>query len=114
MNLMQNALVHAFSETTKGNFTVITKRLENEHVLIEFIDDGSGIKPENIGKIFDPFFTTKLGSGGNGLGLNVSYNIVKSMLNGEIRVDSKVGAGTTFTLNLPLVALINNDEMQHA
>ena len=114
MNLMQNALVHAFSETTKGNFTIITKRLENEHVLIEFIDDGSGIKPENIGKIFDPFFTTKLGSGGNGLGLNVSYNIVKSMLNGEIRVDSKVGAGTTFTLNLPLVALINNDEMQHA
>ena len=56
-----------------------------------------------MSRIFDPFFTTKLGQGGSGLGLSISYNIVTSLLGGQISVHSAPG-GTTFTLELPLTA----------
>jgi two-component system NtrC family sensor kinase len=66
-----------------------------------FIDQGCGIAPENLKKIFEPFFTTKEVGKGTGLGLSVSYGIVKSH-GGEIRVDSAVNEGTTFTVILPV------------
>ena len=67
--------------------------------VIEVGDDGPGIPPEFLPHIFDPFFSTK-GEGGTGLGLSVSYGIIKNH-HGEIRVESKVGVGTTFTVELP-------------
>jgi len=70
-------------------------------VELQFIDQGSGIEPENIKKIFEPFFTTKEVGKGTGLGLSVSYGIIKDH-GGEIKVDSVVGRGTTFTLILPV------------
>ena len=66
-----------------------------------FIDQGTGIAPENIKKVFEPFFTTKEVGKGTGLGLSVSYGIIKSH-GGEIKVDSTVGEGTTFTVILPV------------
>jgi len=66
-----------------------------------FIDQGTGIAPENIKKVFEPFFTSKEVGKGTGLGLSVSYGIIKSH-GGEIRVDSTVGEGTTFTVILPV------------
>jgi two-component system NtrC family sensor kinase len=66
-----------------------------------FIDQGSGIPPENLKKIFEPFFTTKGVGKGTGLGLSVSYGIIRSH-GGEIRVDSTVGKGTTFSVILPV------------
>ncbi len=63
-------------------------------------DNGSGIKAEHLEQIFTPFFTTK--ARGTGLGLAVSYGIVTDH-GGEIRVNSKEGAGTTFTILLPLL-----------
>jgi signal transduction histidine kinase len=72
-------------------------------VAVVFADDGAGIAPEHRSRIFDPFFTTKLGRGGSGLGLSISYNIVTGLLGGQIGVASS-GAGTAFTLELPLVA----------
>ncbi len=66
-----------------------------------FIDQGSGIAPGNIKKVFEPFFTTKEVGKGTGLGLSVSYGIIKSH-GGEIKVDSTVGEGTTFTVVLPV------------
>ncbi len=63
-------------------------------------DTGKGIAPEFLPHIFDPFFSTK-GEGGTGLGLSVSYGIIKNH-KGEIRVESKVGVGTTFTVELPI------------
>ena len=69
-----------------------------KNVYIKIADSGSGIAPENLSKIFDPFFSTKKGPG---LGLSVSYNIVKQH-QGEIRVESATGKGTTFTITLPI------------
>ena len=68
-----------------------------------FCDDGGGIPPEHLARIFDPFFTTKLGQGGSGLGLSISYNIVTSLLGGQIAVPA-ARDGTAFTLDLPLSA----------
>jgi signal transduction histidine kinase len=67
-------------------------------------DDGKGIAAEHLDKIFDPFFTTRLGEGGSGLGLSIAYGLVTGMLGGRIAVTSAPGQGTTFTLELPLVA----------
>ncbi|HOP07815.1 MAG TPA: ATP-binding protein [candidate division Zixibacteria bacterium] len=64
-------------------------------------DNGCGISPENINKIFEPFFTTKDVGKGTGLGLSVSYGIINEH-GGEIRVDSKPGQYTIFTIILPL------------
>jgi PAS domain S-box-containing protein len=70
-------------------------------IAIDVRDGGSGIASENLGKIFDPFFTTKRDTGGTGLGLSVSYGIVREH-GGEIQVESIVGQGTLFTVLLPV------------
>ncbi|MGB9990647.1 ATP-binding protein [Massilia sp. SM-13] len=102
-NLINNALLHAFDQREGGNMRLTAQLLVEGRVLVAFSDDGGGIAPENLGRIFDPFFTTKLGQGGSGLGLSISYNIVTTLLGGQISVVSSKG-GTTFTLDLPLVA----------
>ena len=66
-----------------------------------FTDTGAGIPEEHIHKIFDPFFTTKDATKGTGLGLAVSYGIIKKH-GGDIEVASTVGQGTTFTVRLPI------------
>jgi len=73
---------------------------EPRHLRIEFEDDGAGIAAEHIGQVFDPFFTTKDVGEGTGLGLSVSYGIVKDH-GGEIRVESDPGRLTRFTILLP-------------
>jgi signal transduction histidine kinase len=102
-NLINNALLHAFDGRTGGQLRLTAATPVEGRVLISFSDDGSGIAPENQTRIFDPFFTTKLGQGGSGLGLSISYNVVTSLLGGQIAVASD-SAGTTFTLDLPLSA----------
>ncbi len=68
---------------------------------VTFEDNGGGIAPENIGRVFDPFFTTKDVGEGTGLGLSVSYGIIKDH-GGEIYVDSEPGRFTRFSIFLPL------------
>jgi PAS domain S-box-containing protein len=70
-------------------------------VAIEVRDTGAGIPGDDLSRILDPFFTTKRDAGGTGLGLSVSYGIVKEH-GGEIRFDSEVGAGTIATVLLPV------------
>lgn len=74
---------------------------EDEHVLIDIEDTGCGIPPENMTRIFDPFFTTKPVGQGLGLGLSVSYDIIKKN-GGLITFKTQVGQGTTFTVKLPV------------
>jgi signal transduction histidine kinase len=69
-------------------------------VAIDFADNGSGISQEYLGRVFEPFFTTRDVGQGAGLGLSVSYGIVKDH-GGEIDVRSEVGVGSTFTVHLP-------------
>jgi len=95
MNLLVNA---AQSIQEKGTITIST-RADKNYVEIEISDTGSGIKVEHLSKIFDPFFTTKDVGKGTGMGLNVSYNIIKKH-NGTIDVKSKEKEGTTFTIRL--------------
>jgi signal transduction histidine kinase len=94
--------LHAFDNEQTGHMLIKASSVDGKRVLLEFSDDGSGIPAENVPRIFDPFFTTKLGQGGSGLGLNICYNIVTSILNGQISVFSEVGSGTRFILDLPL------------
>jgi two-component system NtrC family sensor kinase len=100
LNLVLNA-----TEATQGKaerrVTVSTARGDGV-VLLHVSDNGEGILPENLAKIFDPFFTTKPEGKGVGLGLAVSYGIIEAH-GGDIEVKSAVGAGTTFTVSLPLV-----------
>ena len=102
-NFINNALLHAFSRERPGRMWLSASTPLEGRVQIAFRDDGGGIAPEHLTRIFDPFFTTKLGQGGSGLGLSISYNIVTTLLGGQIHVSSS-GHGTTFTLDLPLVA----------
>ncbi|MBU0549158.1 MAG: GHKL domain-containing protein [Candidatus Omnitrophica bacterium] len=81
----------------KGSITLSTWQ-NDEDIFIRVSDTGCGISQEVLPKIFDPFFTTN--RKGTGLGLSVSYNIVKKY-NGDIRVQSTVGEGTSFTVRLP-------------
>jgi PAS domain S-box-containing protein len=70
------------------------------YVVLEVVDDGSGISAENLERIFDPFFTTKPLGKGTGLGLSTVLGIVRSH-GGVVEVESQLGQGTTFRLNLP-------------
>ncbi|HYD82174.1 MAG TPA: PAS domain S-box protein [Paucimonas sp.] len=103
-NLVNNALLHAFEGREAGTVTIRAQESGDGWIEMSVLDDGVGIPPANLNRIFDPFFTTKLGAGGSGLGLNITHNIVSGILGGRIRVQSEVGVGTTFILNLPTVA----------
>jgi len=100
-NLVMNSMRHAYSKEETGNLCFELK-LEEEHLIVEYSDDGCGIPPENLGKIFEPFFTTARAQGGTGLGLHIVFNLVTQKLQGTISVQSEIGVGTTFILNLPL------------
>jgi ligand-binding sensor domain-containing protein/signal transduction histidine kinase len=101
INFVNNALLHAFPGP--GGSMVLSASLSGaDRVRIEFRDDGRGIPAEHLSRIFDPFFTTRMGRGGTGLGLNIAYNIVTTLLGGTIRVESGAERGTVFVLDLPL------------
>jgi two-component system, NtrC family, sensor kinase len=97
LNLLVNA-GHAID----GNGTItITTGVDGAEAWISIRDTGCGIAPENLNRIFEPFFTTKPVGQGTGLGLSVSYAIVRKH-GGRIEVESEVGRGTRFTVRLPL------------
>lgn len=98
VNLMVNA---AQAMPEGGHLDITTRHIKDKGVVeIRVSDTGVGIPPEYLPHVFDPFFSTK-GVGGTGLGLSVSYGIIKNH-NGNIRVDSALGTGTTFTVELPV------------
>jgi signal transduction histidine kinase len=80
---------------------------------IDISDTGSGISEQNLDKIFDPFFTTKETGHGVGLGLAISYGIIKEH-KGSIQVESQVNKGTTFTIRLPITTKLNGENGQSA
>ena len=98
INLLMNA-IHAV--TPKGIIRITTGLNENSgRVSVIVSDTGHGIAEENLSRVFDPFFTTKPTGEGTGLGLSVSYGIIKGH-GGNITVKSKPDQGATFTISLP-------------
>jgi signal transduction histidine kinase len=99
MNLLGNA-----AQALNGQGEVnISTRLEDDWITVAVSDTGTGIAEEDLPRIFDPFFTTKPVGEGTGLGLSISYGIVERH-GGAITVTSKVGAGTTFIVKIPVCA----------
>jgi two-component system NtrC family sensor kinase len=101
LNLFLNA-----KDAMPGGGTLRVATQNGESVSVCVSDTGSGIAPEHIQRIYDPFFTTKTSphegqARGTGLGLSVTYGIIQEHA-GKIRVESRPGAGTTFTLDFPL------------
>ena len=100
--VLVNLITNAVQAMPEGGRLFIATRpgMDKNSVEVTVMDTGKGIAPELLSHIFDPFFSTK-GEGGTGLGLSVSYGIIKNH-KGKIRVESKAGTGTTFTIELPI------------
>jgi signal transduction histidine kinase len=99
LNILLNA-IHAIAPP--GRIEVLTRAVDKVIEII-FSDTGHGIPEKNINRIFDPFFTTKEITKGIGLGLAVSYGIIKKH-GGDIEVKSTIGKGSTFIVRLPVNA----------
>ena len=99
--VFMNLLVNAAHAITDNGVIAIRTGAENGWVWVAISDTGCGIPVENMNRIFEPFFTTKAVGSGTGLGLSLSYSIVNKH-GGRIEVDSQPGAGTTFTVRLPM------------
>jgi len=98
MNLVQNA-ADAIPAGKPGRLTV-SGRCEDGHAVLEFADNGPGIRPDDLPKLFDPFFTTKPVGKGMGLGLSISYGIVEQH-GGTLVAACPADGGAVFTLALP-------------
>jgi len=111
VNLINNAF-YAVTEKRKKDIdgyeptvTITTKKIADKpdsyRVELKVIDNGNGISQKVLDKIFQPFFTTKPTGQGTGLGLSLSYDIIKAHA-GEIKVETKEGEGTEFIISLPV------------
>ena len=107
LNLYNNAF-YAVSEKKKmlpeafePTITLSTRRRDDK-VEIKVVDNGNGIPSKILDKIFQPFFTTKPTGQGTGLGLSLSYDIIKAH-GGEIKVNTKEGEGSEFVVQLPAI-----------
>lgn len=99
MNLLVNA-----AQAIEGKDRIrITTRAEGDHVRIAFTDSSSGIRPENVDQDFEPGSTTQGTGDGTGLGLAICYKIIHAH-HGDIKVESELGDGATFTITLPVRA----------
>jgi len=99
--VFMNLLVNAGQAIPERGVIHIATGVEGDEVWIDISDTGAGIPPALMPRIFDPFFTTKPAGAGTGLGLSLSYGIVKRH-GGRIEVDSAIGCGTRFRVRLPI------------
>lgn len=101
INLITNAC-HALTDTSNKIEIITNYNSDKKIVTIDVEDEGKGIEPEKLKHIFDPFYTTKREEGGTGLGLYISYNIIKRH-GGELKVNSEIGKKTIFSVILPIL-----------
>ena len=102
--LLLNLFINAIHAMKDGGTLGVRGQRDDSSVTIEVSDTGCGIEPENVGKIFDPFFSTKPVGEGTGLGLWLTYEIIRNY-NGEISVESSVGKGSRFMLRFPITQI---------
>lgn len=106
-----NLIINAAEAMSGGGVLTLTTcfGINEKYIEIEVKDTGHGITIENMEKIFNPFFTTKEVGHGVGLGLAISYGIVKEH-NGEITVESEIGKGARFTVSLPVITKVSEED----
>lgn len=105
MNLIDNAIVHAFEYDNPGKIMIrcekIKSQSDKEYLLLTFSDNGKGMDEETKKRAFEPFYTTDKESG-TGLGLSIVYSLVVDVLSGDIELESEIGKGTTLRIKIPL------------
>jgi len=104
-----NIFLNAIQAMPDGGLLSVKSYLDNRTIKIDISDTGEGISAENKEKIFDPFFSTKAVGEGTGLGLSVSYGIIKQY-HGDIQVESELGKGSKFSIILPIS---NGEKFEH-
>jgi two-component system NtrC family sensor kinase len=109
LNILTNAEQAMLESNGRGLLSIRTKSdAQASHIVIEIKDDGPGIPEKHLNRIFDPFFTTKEVGKGTGLGLSLSYGMIKEH-GGNIYVHSRLNEGTTFFIELPIIARLRDD-----
>lgn len=99
-NLIMNSIIHGFNPSDTG-LILISAKLEEDTLVIDYKDSGKGISADISQKIFDPFFTTNRDTGGSGLGTHIIYNLVTQALNGSIELDNSAEQGAHFIIMIP-------------
>ncbi len=100
LNLINNAQIHAYRKDSPGTVKIILIS-KTDNFVIKVQDFGCGISKENLDQVFTAFYTTRRGQGGTGLGMAIVHNLVTSGLQGTIDISSKLGHGTTVTVEFP-------------
>ena len=108
--VLVNMVFNAIDAMPEGGTLTLSTRTEAESVIVKIVDTGVGMYPEVRSRIFDPFFTTK-GKAGLGLGLAVSFGIIRRH-GGNIEVESHYGSGTEFRITLPLAKIAEKTASQ--
>ncbi|WP_213611021.1 ATP-binding protein [Pseudoalteromonas sp.] len=99
-NLIMNSLLHGFENINSGQIT-IEVNIDEDDLVINYQDNGIGLKPAQLKHLFDPFFTTKRDKGGSGLGAHIIFNLVKQTLNGKIEASSEPNQGLHYRISFP-------------
>lgn len=102
--VLVNLLLNSRDALSEGGSLSVSARLQEEQICMEIRDNGSGIAEEHLKQLFDPFFTTKPPGSGTGLGLAISARIIEGF-GGRIIVHSRPGAGSCFSVWLPIAAV---------
>ena len=110
--VLVNVLLNAIQASSLKAEIIINAKQENDKLLIEIIDEGTGIEGNDFSKIFDPFFTTKSEGEGTGLGLSVSYGIIKHH-GGSISIENMKKTGVKVNIILPVKGEVENKELDY-
>ncbi|WP_111977361.1 sensor histidine kinase [Algibacillus agarilyticus] len=100
-NMVINSILHGFENIKQGNIYINLQVIDN-HVLLNYKDDGAGIETDALKKHFEPFYTTKRLAGGTGLGSHIIYNLVTQALHGSIKATSLGNQGLEYNIKFPI------------
>jgi len=100
-NIVMNAIIHAFVDKKRGHILIRTVH-DGSNVHLNCSDDGKGMTNESLNNIFEAYYTTRENDGGSGLGTHIIHQLVTETLQGQVSCSSELGAGTMFTITLPI------------